>query len=227
MRAQFLLSLISLFFICACSHFHSQREQPNDLAIKKDAIGTRWVDVPVKLSTSNEQCVARVLSFQQSHMRLALESHAQENPDCELAAPQVLEALIPAAKAVKDSYSSQKTEKVLIDLPLSQSPRLFIAWAIFLKNSPKWQNRKKQKDPWDTSEYKLIKELLLESQIFGVYQQIFDLFPDHTKRELHIEKVDYQAAAKTPMFESTLKPAGYFPQERIPTPLMVSIIFSN
>lgn len=183
--------------------------------IKKDEAGTRWIDV------HSGQCTIRVLSFNSSHLRLAIESAHQG--DCEIGVSPLIDAAAPAAKLLMDSYGADKSKQLMMDVSLSANPTLIKKWALFLKASPRWQNRPKQKNPWDTSEYKLIRELLEESQIFASYSPVTDKFPQFKEKSLRIEKVNYQTVSELPYFESELRAMGYAPQERLPIPLMVDL----
>lgn len=209
--------MIVVFVISACTDMHLRREQKIKNTITKDAMGTRWTDV------TEGHCTVRILSFNVGHIRLALESKQNPQLPCEVGIPPLITAAATPAKALMDSYSPEKADKMQVELSLSTNPTLIKKWAAFLKQSPIWKNRPKQKSPWDESEYKLVRQLLQDGNIFESYSPLLSKFPTYPKHSLHIEKVSYETAASFPFFESDLRAMGYVPQDRIPIPLIVTL----
>lgn len=211
--------LVSITILIAnCNHLFSP--QGSFPQIQKDTAGTRWLDVRV------DNCTVRVLSFNEFHLRIAIESPNHDNV-CEPGLPPIITAVAPAAKILMDSYDKKNAKLLTINLSLTQNPTLIKKWAGFLKTSDRWKNRPKQKNAWDTSEYKLILSLLEEGDIFSSYKPLFDQFAYLKDKKLRIEKVDYQNVSALSFYESDLRALNYAPHERLPIPLMVDVTLKS
>lgn len=206
----------ALFLLIACTDLHLRRQSKSSYSIVSDKIGTRWIDV------KHGDCTVRVLSFQQGHLRFAVESGTTENTVCEPGVSPLIEVIAPAANALLSSHSTPLT-RLQMDVNLLSQPTLVVGWAAYLKDSAQWKNRVHQKDPWGTKEYPLVKTLLEASRVFDSYDALFRQFPNLKFHALYIEKVSYQTAGTLSYYESRLRPLGYMPQERIPVPLIVSL----
>lgn len=207
--------VIVALVISACTDLHLRRERSGKSTITKDAVGTRWIDVPVG------PCTMRLLSFHSGHLRFAVESQNKPDALCDIGSSELLEIAAAPAKELIDSYS-ETPSSLQLEVPLASSPAMIKKWAEFLSQNSEWKNRPKQSNPWDTSEYKLIKELLLKSDVFSALSSVEKKFPIYTIPSLHIEKVNYETVSHFPFYEKELRPLGYMPQDRLPIPLMTT-----
>lgn len=212
------LTLLILVFlsVISCTDLHLRRQSKNAHTIITDKVGTKWIDV------QHGACTVRILSFQHGHLRLSVQNPQSPQSPCEPGISPLIEVAAPAAKILMDSYN-KPLRQLQLDMAMASSPTLIRKWELFLKQNQQWQSRPIPKNPWDNSEYPLIKSLLERSDVFSSYAPLFSQFPQLKNKSLHIEKVHYETASKLPDFDSTLRAAGYMPQERIPIPMVITM----
>jgi len=71
---------------------------------------------------------------------------------------------------------------------LPGSPRLLQRWSDILERSPEWKSRPALKNAWDTSDYALIRKLMIQERLFEVYAPVFQAMRG-SWQDVTIEKV--------------------------------------